>query len=149
MPRADDVMTANPITIPATATLEEATRVMIHLAMRHLLVVDDDGRLLGIVSDRDLRGPTRARTAPPAPSTPIADLMTRAVITASPDEDIHAIAKLMLARSIGAVPIVDRADHPIGIISYVDVLRRIVADRDPEDALDAMDRDEFVAHPAK
>jgi acetoin utilization protein AcuB len=53
--RVRDVMAVNPITIDPEAPLETAVAVMVERRVRHLPVVDDEGRLLGIVTDRDLR----------------------------------------------------------------------------------------------
>jgi acetoin utilization protein AcuB len=129
MPRVDDIMTTNPMTIPATRTIEEASQLMERLAMRHLPVVDEEGHLVGIVSDRDLRGPLphgrRATGAPPS-TIAIADVMATDVVTASPGDDLATIAQLMANGGIGAIPIVDAYRTPIGIISYVDVLLRLV-----------------------
>lgn len=146
-------MTARPITIPATATVDDATRLMEHLSMRHLPVVDVGGRLIGMISDRDVRGPRsrsgRHRPTTPPPTMPILDVMAVDVFTASADDELTVIARVMADRGVGAVPIVDGDGVPVGIISYVDVLRRLVDDEGTaEEALELMDRAEFVAHPA-
>jgi acetoin utilization protein AcuB len=123
-------MTAKPVTIPETRTIEDASELMDRLAIRHLPVVDDDGCLIGIVSDRDLRGPhaRRAHHAAGAPASPrtVGEIMVRDVVTATPTDDLATIARLMADAAIGAVPIIDAHRVPVGIVSYVDVLLRLV-----------------------
>ena len=129
-------MTSQPATIRATATAAEATREMQRLGLRHLPVVDETGRLVGILSDRDLRGPmvgSEPAGAAPTPSTVIATLMTADVVTAMLDDELGVVARRIVDRRIGAVPIVDASGVPVGIISYIDVLRRL-ADEAEQDA---------------
>jgi len=57
-----------------------------------------------------------------------ADIMTRRLVTAAPDTAVSAIAKLMLANRIGAVPVIDDQSHVVGIISEYDLLKRPPAD---------------------
>jgi CBS-domain-containing membrane protein len=127
MTRAADVMTSSPTTIPSYRTVDEATHLMDHLAMRHLPVVDADGVLVGMLSDRDLRGP-RIRNGlhgRPAPTTPVDAIMSRSPMRAGPDTDVDAIAQMLLDGAIGAVAIVDPRGVPIGLVSYVDLLRHL------------------------
>lgn len=144
MTRVAHIMTPSPETISTTATAEEAGRRMSALHLRHLPVVDDGGRLVGILSDRDLRGPMlgsqRDRPAPSA-SAPVGSLMTRTVATAGPDDELGTVARIIVDRRVGAVPIVDADGVPIGIVSFVDVMRRL-ADEAEQDAraIDLMDR---------
>jgi CBS domain-containing protein len=136
MSRVAHLMTPQPATIRATATAAEATREMQRLGLRHLPVVDETGRLVGILSDRDLRGPMVGSEHPveaPTPSTAIATLMTADVVTAMPDDDLGVVARHIVERRISAVPIVDASGVPLGIISYIDVLRRLAYEAE-EDA---------------
>lgn len=129
-------MSPQPATIRATATAAQATREMQRLGLRHLPVVDDTGRLVGILSDRDLRGPmvgSEHGVAAPTPSTAIATLMTVDVVTAQPEDQLGVVARRIVEHRIGAVPIVDASGVVVGILSYVDVLRRL-ADEAEEDA---------------
>jgi len=128
MPTAGDVMTENPVTIRDTRTVGEASRILDQLAIRHLPVLDALGEVVGMLSDRDLRGALSAAgedLAPsvPHPSTRVVDVMTTDVLIADPDEELIAVAQLMIDARVGAVPIVDRDSHLIGIVSYIDILR--------------------------
>ncbi len=134
MTRIGHLMTSDPATIHATTTVEAAVRLMATRGLRHLPVVDEAGRVVGIVSDRDLRGPLGGpATRAPAPTAEVGALMARDVVTARPDDELGAVARLIVDRRIGAVPIVDEAGRLQGIVSYVDVLRRL-ADEAEADA---------------
>jgi acetoin utilization protein AcuB len=143
MSRVEHMMTSDLATIPVSATAAEAAQAMHRLGLRHLPVVDDRGHLVGILSDRDLRGPMigiateRELTA----ATPVERLMTRDLVTASPGDQVGDVARKIVEHRIGAVPIVDSDNVPVGILSYVDVLRRLADDaaRDTR-AIELMDR---------
>lgn len=142
MSRVAHLMTTRPATISVTATAAEAARELQRLGLRHLPVVDANGKLVGMVSDRDLRGPLigTQRETPLTPNTPIVEMMTRDVVTAVPEDDVGDVARRIIEHSIGAVPIVDAAGVPVGILSYVDVLRRLADDADEDRrAIDRMD----------
>lgn len=142
MTRISHLMTPNPATIQTTTTVEEASRQMARLGLRHLPVVDHQGRLVGMLSDRDLRGPMVGATAPaaPSPTSEIGFLMARDLVTAKADDELGAVARRIVDRRIGAVPIVDERGVPVGIVSYVDVLRRLADDAEADArAVDLMD----------
>src|SRR5512138_59959 len=144
MSRVEHLMTSPPATIRWSAPAAEAAREMDRLGLRHLPVVDDAGRLVGILSDRDLRGPMvgieRIGDAVVG-TTPIERLMTRDVVTAAMGDSLGDVARKIVEHRIGAVPIVDPTGIPLGILSYVDVLRRLAEDaaRDAR-AIELMDR---------
>jgi len=128
---AADLMTSNPKTIPDGASVADAIDVLEDLDVRHLPVVDSEGNLVGILSDRDLR-PLATERDPESRvrliRTPVADLMTSGVVFVDPDTELSEIIDLMLEHRIGAVPVVDGDGQLVGIVSYVDILREIVAD---------------------
>lgn len=143
MSRVEHMMTSDLATIPMGATAAEAAQTMHRLGLRHLPVVDAAGHLVGILSDRDLRGPMigLAAETPITAATPIEHLMTRDLVTARIGDLIGDVARKIVEHRIGAVPIVDSANTPVGILSYVDVLRRLADDaaRDAQ-AIELMDR---------
>lgn len=143
MSRVEHMMTSDLATISMGATAAEAAQTMHRLGLRHLPVVDAAGHLVGILSDRDLRGPMigLAAETPITAATPIEHLMTRDLVTARVGDLLGDVARKIVEHRIGAVPIVDSANTPVGILSYVDVLRRLADDaaRDAQ-AIELMDR---------
>jgi CBS domain-containing protein len=130
MTRAIDVMTERPVTVSAEASVTTAARILDELEIRHLPVIDDAGELVGMLSDRDVRGSLGASgDGALEASARVGDLMTGNVIEALPDDDLADVAELMVDYRIGAVPIVDARRTLVGIVSYVDVLRSIIAER--------------------
>lgn len=128
---AADLMTSNPRTIQDGASVADAIEVLEELDVRHLPVVDSEGNLVGILSDRDLR-PLATERDPESRvrliRTPVADLMTSGVVSVVPDTELSEIIDLMLDHRIGAVPVVDGEGQVVGIVSYVDILRKIAAE---------------------
>lgn len=128
---AADIMTENPRTIQPTDPVSAAVDLLQTNRVRHLPVVDGQGHLVGMLSDRDLgplmrtliEGADVERMVMPVSQRQVAEFMTGGVATVGPEADVSEVIDLMLDERIGAVPVVDEADHVRGIISYVDVLR--------------------------
>ncbi len=112
--RNSDVVTVRP-----SATLAEAARSLTTHRIGALVVTDDAGLLLGVVSERDL---TTAIVQYGAGlfDRCVADVMTRKVVTCSPEDSIVEVLYLMKSNSIRHIPILDR-DKLLGIISVRDV----------------------------
>jgi CBS domain-containing protein len=94
---------------------------------RHLPVVDDTGRVIGIVSDRDLtRVPFTATQAGQAVPTgvPVERIMSAVVVSVRPDDDIAEAARLMLEHRIGALPVIDDG-RLVSIVSDIDLLKML------------------------
>jgi CBS domain-containing protein/nucleotide-binding universal stress UspA family protein len=113
------VMTANPKTVGPGDVLESARALMAEARVRHLPVVEH-GRLVGILSDRDLPAHVGqlARTR-------VHVAMTGDPVTVSPDVSVEAAARLMLERRVRALPVVD-GERVIGILSVTDILEDYV-----------------------
>src|SRR5262249_25028824 len=123
-----DVMQSRLITISPKTTLPQAIRLAAERRIRHLPVVDD-GELVGIVSDRDLK---RAMASPATSleahelthlltRLAAAELRTRAAVTISPMLPGEEAARLMVQEKISALPVTD-SGQLVGIITETDVL---------------------------
>ena len=127
-----DLMTTNPITVGPETPVLDARQLMIDKRFRHVLITDGP-KLLGIVTDRDIR------LNLPSPATSlsvweinyllarltVASVMTKSLVTVSPRQDTREAALLMLDHKIGALPVVD-GGQLVGIITETDLLRAYV-----------------------
>lgn len=113
-------MTSPVITIRKSENLTNAADEMRLADVRHLAVVDAKGRVVGMLSNRDL---DRARGRPDATTAQVADVMTDEVLTVKPESHACEASAILLDHKIGALPVVDDAGLPVGIISETDFLR--------------------------
>jgi acetoin utilization protein AcuB len=104
-------------TVPFTVSAQDALEAMRANRIRHL-VVTDGGRVVGILSDRDLGG---RRGAAARQSQTVAELMTAPVVTTEPTTTIRAAANLMRGRSIGSLVVVE-SGRTKGIVTVADLL---------------------------
>ncbi|MCX4245106.1 CBS domain-containing protein [Paraliomyxa miuraensis] len=131
--QAQDLMTEALITIKPSDTVRVALRLMEDQDVRHLPVVEGT-RLVGMVSDRDLREyrlPVIEEIENPEYAddlleTPVSELMNTDLVTLEPGEGIKTVIDVMLEYKVGALPVIDQhGDELRGIVSYVDVLRAL------------------------
>ncbi|MEZ4557501.1 MAG: CBS and ACT domain-containing protein [Caldilineaceae bacterium] len=129
-----DRMTSPAITITADTPFQEAVKLMREKGFRRLPVVNKDGRMVGIVSERDLLH------AAPSPASSLSiwemnyllwklkidELMTKNVLTVTPDMPVEEAARLMVAHKIGGLPVVDEAKHVVGVITETDIFKAFV-----------------------
>ncbi|HWO41335.1 MAG TPA: CBS domain-containing protein [Candidatus Eisenbacteria bacterium] len=120
-----DRMTKHPSTVFPGDTLAQAQDKLRAGGFRQLPVVEN-GRLLGILTDRDLRAHGRNIVAK------VQSAMTSEVITVSPETPIEEAARLLLKQKIGALPVLER-NELVGIISTSDILRAFVELMDAKD----------------
>ena len=137
-----EVMTPRPFTIDPEAPVGTAIAVMAEKKLRHLPVVTQDGRLAGILSDRDLRSAAFAPALAEHLSEtakrrltavgvrleelPVRRLMTVDVVTVGPDAPIAKAAALMLDGRLGSLPVVEDG-RLVGIVTERDALKALAA----------------------
>ena len=123
-----DRMTHNPITVDASLAIPEAMKLMKSGGFRRLPVLEH-GKLVGIVTDRDVR------EAMPSDATSLSiweinylitritvkEIMTKSPVTIGEDGSVERAARLMLEHKIGGLPVMSGA-NVVGIISVTDVL---------------------------
>jgi acetoin utilization protein AcuB len=113
-------MTRDVVTVPSAATVADALDTLNLHTIRHLPVLDD-GRVVGILSDRDLR---RAMTGRPDETT-VADVLTADPVTVGPDDRVETAARLLVEHDVGCVPVV-AGGRLVGIVTASDLLRAYV-----------------------
>ena len=146
--KARDVMVSPVITVKPSSSVREVAKTFLERRISAVPVVDDQGKLVGIVSEGDLMHRTEAGTERKrswwlqgltgdetlaaeyvkSHARKVADVMTRRVITASPDSPLHEIASLLENNSIKRVPIV-KDGQVIGIVSRANLIQAVASDR--------------------
>jgi acetoin utilization protein AcuB len=132
--RVGAVMKRSPVTATDDDELLTAIAHMENTTARHLPVVDGEGRLVGMLSDRDvrgvlgraLRGAGSPEAAAPMRPTRVAEVMSRSPVALTESATVREAAAALAQHRIGALPIVNAAGQVIGIVSYVDILRACV-----------------------
>ena len=136
-----DVMTKRPITISPEASVGSAVEVMRERKIRHLPVVDDTGRLFGIITDRDLRAaavapalseflPTELRRAVKRAAqllgeVRVKDVMTWGVVTTRPEASVAEAGAVMFEHRIGSLP-VREGGTLVGIVTERDIFKALM-----------------------
>jgi acetoin utilization protein AcuB len=123
-----DWMTRNLVTLSPEASVAEALTLCRERRIRHIPIVEE-GRLVGIVSDRDLRDASPAlgdaERASALQEIRVGDVMTREVSTADPQDSIENVAQEMYELKIGSLPVVAE-EELLGIVTSSDVMRALV-----------------------
>lgn len=119
-------------TLPASATLQQAAEELLTRRVGALVVVDAEGALIGVFSERDLVREV-ARRGTVALSTEIGVSMTRNVITAHPNETIDDCLSRMTDRRIRHLPVIDEQGLT-GIVSIGDLVKHRIAAAEAESA---------------
>jgi acetoin utilization protein AcuB len=128
-----DRMTPNPVTVTLTTTFPEAFRILREKRIRHLPVVDDKGRLRGVVTLTDLlrASPSQATTLSVfemnylLANLHIQEVMTSPPITAPEEMPLEEAARLMTENKIGCLPVMRDGDL-LGLITETDIFETFV-----------------------
>jgi len=125
--RAEQIMSAPVVSIKPDTSLNKARQIVKERRFRHVPVVAGDGKIQGIVSDRDLFALSHMDdTQESLEPSVVADIMTKSVLTATPDTNIREVARVLFEERIGCMPIVDEADQVVGMITRSDILRALI-----------------------
>ena len=111
--RVRDWMSPDPLTTTTAVTAAEARRTMHTYGIRHLPVLLN-GRVVGMISDRDVRSAV--------PGATVGAVMSSPPHVINVDDTTEAAARLLLSRRISALPVVDAAGHMVGMITTTDCL---------------------------
>jgi len=122
--RVREIMSQQPHTCRVHDTAKRAAEIMWENDCGVVPVVDDDGRVCGIVTDRDLCMAAYFQGTALA-DIPVSAAMSREVISCSPDDPIAHAERLMSERQVHRLPVVDDRQSPVGVLSLSDVARRL------------------------
>ncbi|HKZ04368.1 MAG TPA: CBS domain-containing protein [Methylomirabilota bacterium] len=128
-----DLMTKAVISVPPWMPMLDARALMTKERIRHLPVTSPEGRLLGIITDRDIRLnlPSQATSLSVweinhlLAKLTVDGVMTQAVLTVGPDRPARDAAQLMLDHQFGALP-VEEGGRLVGIVTETDLLRALI-----------------------
>jgi len=129
-----ECMTTHPVTVKPSDAIKEALDKIEKGKFRHLPVVDGDGKLVGIISDRDIRliHPSPLFVRPEhAPAQLLMIKVRQAAVlnpvVIGPEASLEEATKLILHWEVGALPVVNKEGVLVGIVTYADLLREFLA----------------------
>jgi CBS domain-containing protein len=126
-PTVGAVMTSDPVSVGVEDDLQEAVTLLLEQAIRHLPVVDANRRVVGMVSDRDVRSaigdPLTGLKRWKFEDASVSTIMTPDPVTIRADASLSTAISWLVDERIGALPVVDAEERLVGIVSYLDVLR--------------------------
>ncbi|MCE4611247.1 MAG: CBS domain-containing protein [Desulfurococcales archaeon] len=122
--RAEDIMVMDLIKVTPDTTIAEAARIMWNRRVGSVLVVDDEGKLRGIVTERDLV--FACSEAWDTREHRVYEIMSENPITVKPDDSIFTVIRKMREANVRHLPVVDEEGKPVGIISSRDVIDLIL-----------------------
>lgn len=114
--RADSGMIYDPITITKEATVAQALRLMRENRIGGIPVVDDENHLIGIITNRDLRFQSDL-------NVPVEQIMTADKLITTDKTDLDEAKKILLQNKIEKLPVVDKENHLVGLITYRDITK--------------------------
>ena len=138
-PTVKDVMTTRVVSVTKDASFRAMVAALREYRVSAFPVVDDDGKVIGVVSEADMlvkealesepegmpgmiAGILRRKEHEKARGTTAGDLMTCPAVTVTPDDTLERAARLMYTRKVKRLPVIDANGHLVGIISRADVL---------------------------
>ena len=141
-----DVMSHNPVVVKPETPLQEAIKILAERRISGLPVVDNDGKLLGIISETDLMWQETGVTPPAyimfldsviylqnpavyerdlhkALGQTVGEVMSKNPVTVSPEKSVKQAAQLMHDRNVHRLPVLDDGGQVIGILTRGDIIR--------------------------
>ncbi|BAA79182.1 conserved hypothetical protein [Aeropyrum pernix K1] len=118
--KAKHVMSTPPVTIEVGRSIAEAARLMAERGVGSLIVVDKQGLVKGILTERDIINSLASGKA--CAEGKVEDIMSRNPIVASPDDDLEIIIEKMRDMNIRHIPVIDEDGRPLGMISVRDII---------------------------
>ena len=127
---ADQVMSRPVIVVGHDSAVADAWRILRDNRIHQAPVVDDERKLIGLVSERDLLTAVDVEEGEvvTARRRLVRDVMTTPVVAAAPVTDIRRIASVMLDKGVDGVPVIAETGQIMGFVSRSDILRAVVTD---------------------
>lgn len=117
--RCEEIMTPDPATCPANATVEQAAKLMAERDIGFVPVVDSSGRAIGVVTDRDIVVKCIARGGDLKQK--LQDLIGGDIIAIEPSDDVSRAKELMSLHKVQRILVCNASGKPVGVISLQDL----------------------------
>ncbi|MBZ0233742.1 MAG: CBS domain-containing protein [Deltaproteobacteria bacterium] len=121
--KVSSLMHPDPIICHSHDDLQRAAQLMWEHDIGCLPVLDDDGHVVGMITDRDICMSAYTRGSN-LRSIPVASAMSRGVHACGPDDDLKRVEEAMQQFQVRRMPVIDAKGHPVGLISLNDIARR-------------------------
>lgn len=124
----EEIMRTQVLTLKKDDTIESALKILIENHLRHIPIVDDENRVIGIISDRDIRDASPSilnNNGHEALLNPVEKIMTRNVITVHPLDFVEEVSAIFYEREIACLP-VTKDGKLVGIITEKDMLYTLI-----------------------
>lgn len=126
--KIEEIMTAPVLTCRRDDNLGTAARIMWENDCGAVPVIDDEGHVVGVVTDRDVCMATYTQGRGPQ-DIPVARAMARIVFSCHPRDSLETAERVMSDRQIRRIPIVDDENHAVGMLSLNDLARYVASAR--------------------
>jgi CBS domain-containing protein len=121
--RIKEIMSKPAVTCPTSCTLNEAARLMWEFDCGVIPVVGENGRVAGVVTDRDICMAAYTQGKPLA-QIPVTVAMATAVVASHENDTVESVERLMQDNQVRRIPILDGESRPVGLVSLNDLARR-------------------------
>lgn len=131
--QAQDLMTRKLVTIKANETLVAVRNLFFRYKFHHLIVVDDDDNIAGIITDRDLFKALNPEAGSldveaityASMNTKARQICSSPVISVTPEMSLEQVVQVFKENKISCVPVIGRQQRALGIISWRDIFNRV------------------------
>ena len=121
--QVESYMSRAPTTISGDTDYWKASEIMQEMDLHHIPVVNQENKVVGILTRRDLKiAATHFGKAP----VEVADVMHSPVVTIAPEEPLAEAARQMVEHRFGGLPVLDEGGQIVGILTETDLLRALI-----------------------
>lgn len=120
--RVSDIMSRKVLILREDSTLEDAVSEMLEKDVGSAIIIDNNGRCIGIITERDFLRLFKEKVDP---SYHVKEYMSRNPITVREDASVNEAKNIMISHKIRHLPVIDYTGHVIGVLSYRDIFERI------------------------
>ena len=118
-----EIMTVDPVFAHPDTPIQQVAQIMIDCACGEVPICDQDGALVGVITDRDIAVRVVGEGRPPE-QTSAGDVMTRRLVAARFDDSVDQAIRMMEFHQIRRLPVIDEERRLLGIVSQVDIAAR-------------------------